>query len=267
MSEDERAQELTVGSKEGGPPMSEGEEEGERAQELAMGSREGGAEISEGEEEDESEREEANMDSRGPPISDQEDGRPQESLTMESLASRLRDKYPQLSVHPSECPQDGTPFVYLWRLSKSNTELNKYLPSFHAVVTSAEDEMNVSLFTYHGKLVACVNVSVIDDANITLLDQLARGDILVCQGVTDVKGNEMRGGGGHLYESFGQNRVVARSRSCQFAVFAQSGESSDRKRRCFNCQTLATREERSFMKEEPENNGAAAAVECQVTYA
>lgn len=195
-------------------------------------------------------------------MSEEEEERAHEA-TIESLTSRLKARYPQLMVHPSVCPQDETPFVHMWKLSPANTEM-KYLPCFHAVVTLDDGEVNVSLFTYHGKLVACVAVDASADMDkpVKILEQVANDEILVCQGVADVKepGEGLRGP--VLYESFGQNRVVARSRACQFAVFDSS--SSD-KPQCFSCQTLA-KEERSFLKEEQPENGAAneSAVECQV---
>ena len=38
--------------------------------------------------------------------------------TIDSFARKLRVKYPQLMIHNSVAPKDGTKFLHIWKLSK-----------------------------------------------------------------------------------------------------------------------------------------------------
>ena len=45
--------------------------------------------------------------------------------TIDSFARKLRVKYPQLMIHNSVSPKDGTKFLHIWKLSKQVGQKNK----------------------------------------------------------------------------------------------------------------------------------------------
>jgi len=171
--------------------------------------------------------------------------------TIDSFARKLRVKYPQLMIHNSVAPKDGTKFLHIWKLSKQNNADDagpEYLPCFHAIVVPSEDShsINLSLFSYHGRLLNFLSVpsDTLEEEEeknpFHVLDKMALDAIVMCEGICDLKETDPAPNKGLnvLTEVFGAKRIVARSRNCDFAVFADGVNTDYPRVQCYNCKSF-----------------------------
>jgi len=125
----------------------------------------------------------------------------------------------------------------------------RYLPCFHVVATASRNQQTMefdivfNLLTFHGRQLKCHVVSAIgiEDAFIDMLDDLSRGHIKLCRGVSKrpsfpVKNDDV------LLECLADD-VIARSRNCQFYVIddvtSTSSDDDVSGIQCVECKCLA----------------------------
>ena len=162
---------------------------------------------------------------------------PQE--TLEALEDMVKEKFKDLLVSMSISAQ-GALFLHIWQQPSDwyggqPEYVLEYLPLFHIIGTVTESTyLQLKLITYHGKVIEERKSSKLtDDDKFNFVKRLQLSKL--CQGVSipesDFRLDVQTFSNLYLVEQF-EEKVVLRSRNCQFAVFNQDNSI------CISCSEL-----------------------------
>ena len=153
---------------------------------------------------------------------------PQE--TLEALEDMVKEKFKDLLVSMSISSQ-GALFLHIWQQPSDwyggqPEYVLEYLPLFHIIGTVTEStHLQLKLITYHGKLIEEQKSNKpTDEEKFNFVKKLQLSKL--CQGVSipesDFRLDVQTFSNLYLVEQF-EEKVVLRSRNCQFAIFNKEG--------------------------------------------